>query len=127
MEQQPEYATLAVTEAANRGCPHRDGCTPAILAYSASHSNSIYHSKPFQSLSHIFPSGRRFHLEGLTGVGTVRCQVRVCVSVVWINKKIYIYIFLSNLKEALVSLENRLEGGSQYPTALDLKPYLQKH
>ena len=94
VEPQPEWATLAVTDAANRRCPHRDCCTPAILAYSASFSNSIYHSNPFQSLSYIFPAERQWRQESLKDVG--RCcmlegiGVCACVLLGVRNKTLYI-------------------------------------
>lgn len=65
-KRQPECATVAVTEAANR---RPSCCTPAILAYSTSRSNSIYHSKPFQRLSHALPTKRQLRGDGPVASG----------------------------------------------------------
>ena len=124
VEKQAEWATLAVT-AASRVRPHRDCCTPAILAYSESYSNSIYHSNPFRSLSHIFPAERQLHKESLWGVsGSWSCEVWVLLGV-WGGKNANLYVSGEFTEE--VVFRSQFRRGSRYRIALDIQLYLQKH
>lgn len=64
-------------------------------------------------------------------VDTVRYEVDVCACACAAGSKgkknITPYILDESIKSGLGLITEQTRGGSQYPTALDLKPYLQKH
>lgn len=113
-------------EAANR---RPSCCTPAILAYSTSCSNSIYHSKPFQRLSHALPTERQPRGDGPAAGGRRGALRGACLldyREKGMNGAQNLYISIESVERGLAFITEQIRKGKSISNSFGFKALLTK-